>query len=82
MSKKAARAKHFFSDPDKCIGCKVCLSSGCPAISWKDFEKAGLPPRPERKKQKGIAVIDPTLCTGCTLCAQLCRQEAIMREDG
>jgi indolepyruvate ferredoxin oxidoreductase alpha subunit len=80
MSKKAAQAKQFFTDPDKCIGCKVCLSCGCPAISWKDFEKTGMPARPDRKKQKGIAVIDATLCTGCTLCAQLCRQEAIMRE--
>ncbi|HSD94776.1 MAG TPA: indolepyruvate ferredoxin oxidoreductase subunit alpha [Syntrophales bacterium] len=80
MSKKAAKAKQFFTDPDKCIGCKVCLSCGCPAISWRDFEKTGMPARPDRKKQKGIAVIDATLCTGCTLCAQLCRQEAIMRE--
>ncbi|HQL90383.1 MAG TPA: indolepyruvate ferredoxin oxidoreductase subunit alpha [Syntrophales bacterium] len=80
MSKKADRAKPFFTDPDLCIGCKVCLSCGCPAISWKDFEKSGMPPRPERKKQKGIAVIDADLCTGCSLCAQLCRQEAIMRE--
>ena len=81
MSKKAAKAKHFFIDEEVCIGCKVCLSCGCPAISWKDFEKAGLPPKPERKKQKGIAVIDATLCTGCTFCAQLCRQEAILQED-
>jgi indolepyruvate ferredoxin oxidoreductase alpha subunit len=80
MSKKAVQAKQFFTDPDKCIGCKVCLSCGCPAISWRDFEKTGMPARPDRKKQKGIAVIDATLCTGCTLCAQLCRQEAIMRE--
>jgi len=81
MSKKAAKAKPFSIDPETCIGCKVCLSCGCPAISWKDFEKTGLPARPDRKKQKGIAVIDATLCTGCTLCAQLCRQEAITRED-
>jgi len=80
MSKKADRAKPFFTDPDLCIGCKVCMSCGCPAISWKDFEKSAMPPRPERKKQKGIAVIDADLCTGCSLCAQLCRQEAIMRE--
>jgi indolepyruvate ferredoxin oxidoreductase alpha subunit len=80
MSKKAEKAKHFFIDEEVCIGCKVCLSCGCPAISWKDFEKAGLPPKPERKKQKGIAVIDATLCTGCTFCAQLCRQEAILQE--
>jgi indolepyruvate ferredoxin oxidoreductase, alpha subunit len=82
MSKKAAKAKHFVIDEDVCIGCKVCLSCGCPAISWKDFEKAGLPAKPDRKKQKGIAVIDATLCTGCTFCAQLCRQEAITREEG
>jgi indolepyruvate ferredoxin oxidoreductase, alpha subunit len=82
MSKKAAKAKHFVIDEDMCIGCKVCLSCGCPAISWKDFEKAGLPPKADRKKQKGIAVIDATLCTGCTFCAQLCRQEAITREEG
>jgi indolepyruvate ferredoxin oxidoreductase alpha subunit len=81
MSKKAEKAKHFFIDGEVCIGCKVCLSCGCPAISWKDFEKAGLPPKPERKKQTGIAVIDATLCTGCTFCAQLCRQEAILQED-
>ena len=81
MSKKATQAKPFRIDPETCIGCKVCLSCGCPAISWKDFEKTGLPARPDRKKQKGIAVIDATLCTGCTLCAQLCRQEAITRED-
>ncbi|HTZ39595.1 MAG TPA: indolepyruvate ferredoxin oxidoreductase subunit alpha [Syntrophales bacterium] len=81
MSKKVERAKPFVIDPEVCIGCKVCLSSGCPAISWKDFEKTGLPPKPERKKQKGIAVIDETLCTGCTFCAQLCRQEAILQED-
>ena len=81
MSKKATQAKPFSIDPETCIGCKVCLSCGCPAISWKDFEKTGLPARPDRKKQKGIAFIDATLCTGCTLCAQLCRQEAITRED-
>jgi indolepyruvate ferredoxin oxidoreductase alpha subunit len=82
MSKKAAKAKHYVIDEYVCIGCKVCLSCGCPAISWQDFEKAGLPPKPDRKKQKGIAVIDATLCTGCTFCAQLCRQEAITREEG
>jgi indolepyruvate ferredoxin oxidoreductase alpha subunit len=81
MSKKAAKAQHFFIDDEVCIGCKVCLSCGCPAISWKDFEKGDIPSKPERKKQKGIAVIDATLCTGCTFCAQLCRQEAIQQED-
>ena len=36
-------------DEDKCVGCKQCMSIGCPAIAVKD------------KK----AHIDPTLCIGC-----------------
>ncbi len=46
---------------DKCIGCKACLKSGCPAISIKD------------KK----AVIDKTMCVGCTVCKQICPKSAI-----
>ncbi len=48
-------------DTDKCIGCKACLRSGCPAISVKD------------KK----AVIDGTMCVGCTVCKQICPKAAI-----
>ncbi len=48
-------------DRDKCIGCKACLKSGCPAISIKD------------KK----AVIDKTMCVGCTVCKQICPKSAI-----
>ncbi|MBR2970540.1 MAG: indolepyruvate ferredoxin oxidoreductase subunit alpha [Clostridia bacterium] len=48
-------------DSDKCIGCKLCLRSGCPAISFKD------------KK----AVIDKTMCVGCTVCKQICPKGAI-----
>ena len=46
---------------DKCVGCKSCMRVGCPAISMKD----------------GKAVIDNTLCTGCRVCTQLCRVNAI-----
>lgn len=46
---------------DKCIGCKMCMKIGCPAISMKD------------KK----AVIDPNQCVGCGLCIGLCPKEAI-----
>ncbi len=48
---------------DKCKSCKMCLKVGCPAISIKD----------------GKAKIDETLCTGCTVCAQVCRFQAIER---
>jgi len=51
---------------DVCIGCKICLRGGCPAVSMK----------PEEKK----AQIDATQCVGCGVCAQLCPKEAIAKE--
>ncbi len=46
---------------DKCVGCKMCMKIGCPAISIKN----------------GKAVIDNTLCTGCGVCEQLCNLRAL-----
>ena len=46
---------------DKCRSCKMCMRIGCPAISMKD----------------GKASIDNTLCTGCGVCAQLCKFDAL-----
>lgn len=48
-------------DESKCVGCKQCMSIGCPAIAVKD------------KK----AHIDPTLCIGCKVCSQMCKFGAI-----
>ena len=48
-------------DESKCVGCKQCMSIGCPAIAVKD------------KK----AHIDPTLCIGCNVCSQMCKFGAI-----
>ncbi|HEU18451.1 MAG TPA: indolepyruvate ferredoxin oxidoreductase subunit alpha [Deltaproteobacteria bacterium] len=60
-------------DPHICTGCKVCLRLGCPAISWKRFEDLGdLKVEKKTKKQDGIAVIDASLCNGCTVCSQVC----------
>ncbi len=51
-------------DTDLCIGCKLCLRLGCPAISMSpDDEKA---------------MIDPMLCSGCMVCAEICTSEAIL----
>ena len=48
-------------DESKCVGCKQCMSIGCPAIAVKD------------KKVH----IDPTLCIGCNVCSQMCKFGAI-----
>jgi len=54
-------------DEEACTGCKACLAIGCPAIEWQ----------PDASGKKGKAWIDPLLCTGCTVCQQLCKFNAI-----
>ncbi|MCI8731493.1 MAG: indolepyruvate ferredoxin oxidoreductase subunit alpha [Lachnospiraceae bacterium] len=52
---------------EKCVGCKLCLKAGCPAMSFdKDTKKA---------------VIHHAQCLGCDVCAQICKQDAIVKED-
>ena len=45
----------------KCVGCKMCMKIGCPAISIKN----------------GKAHIDFTQCVGCDVCTQMCKVNAI-----
>jgi indolepyruvate ferredoxin oxidoreductase alpha subunit len=54
---------------DKCNGCTMCFRIGCPAILKSDE----LDPKTQRPK----ALIDPLLCTGCEVCAQVCPWQAI-----
>ena len=54
-------------DADKCIGCKACLRTGCPALI---FDRAN-------KKVH----INRAQCVGCDVCMQVCRQDAISKED-
>jgi indolepyruvate ferredoxin oxidoreductase alpha subunit len=64
---------------DKCVGCKACIGLGCPAISWIKFED--MPSQTVKrnaKKQKGVSFIDSELCTGCTLCEQVCKVGAVI----
>lgn len=68
---KKIKDKPYMVVEDKCTGCGVCMSCGCPAI--------GLSDQVAKKSKKGekARTIDPTLCTGCSVCAQLCAVHAI-----
>ncbi|MDI9394675.1 MAG: indolepyruvate ferredoxin oxidoreductase subunit alpha [Euryarchaeota archaeon] len=49
-------------DPEKCEGCKQCIKFGCPAIEFDEENKCA---------------IITSLCSGCGVCAQICKFEAI-----
>jgi indolepyruvate ferredoxin oxidoreductase alpha subunit len=57
-------------DDERCNGCALCFRVGCPAVVKTDAldEKTGRPK----------ARIDPLLCTGCEICAQVCARRAIL----
>ncbi len=57
--------KRMVFDRDKCTGCKLCVSFGCPGIVFKE----------------GKAGFDPVLCNGCGMCAQICPTGAIRVEE-
>ena len=67
LLKSVKHKKPIIADADKCKSCKMCMKIGCPAIFMQD----------------GKATIDNTLCTGCGVCAQLCKFDALQaaKED-
>jgi indolepyruvate ferredoxin oxidoreductase alpha subunit len=56
-------------DLEKCVACPFCFKVGCPAI--------GLSTEKNPKNDKFKAHIEPTLCTGCDICRQVCPTGAI-----
>ncbi|MBP1627220.1 MAG: iorA [Holophagaceae bacterium] len=65
---KGAFTEKFCIDQNKCIGCKSCLKTGCPALS---FDKVAKKTRITRDQ-----------CVGCGVCAQVCppKVQAISKE--
>jgi len=54
-------------DAQVCIGCKLCMKAGCPALSFLS--------------DKSKAIISRDQCLGCGVCAQICPRTAIKKED-
>jgi indolepyruvate ferredoxin oxidoreductase alpha subunit len=58
-------------DLDLCVACGICSRMGCPAIVKAKETHA--------KTGKRKTAIDPVLCTGCDVCAQVCPKGAIQK---
>jgi indolepyruvate ferredoxin oxidoreductase alpha subunit len=73
-------------DAEACTLCRRCIRvTGCPALSLGegDNRHPGDERHPGDKRHPEAVVIDPALCYGCSLCAQVCPFDAIERvSDG
>ena len=59
----------YVVDLELCNGCSACFRISCPAIEASTRTNEHGHPKAE---------IDSSVCTGCTLCSQICPTEAIM----
>lgn len=57
----------FEVDHEKCIGCRLCIKTGCPSLSFD--------------KENKVANIDKNQCVGCEVCSQVCPKQAISKEE-
>jgi indolepyruvate ferredoxin oxidoreductase alpha subunit len=73
--KQKEKGTPFSVVSELCTGCKSCLRPGCPAMSLYEAESDG------EQENKVKVQIDPNLCSGCGLCSQLCKQEAIRKQQ-
>jgi len=69
---KVTGDSHYVVDPDVCNACQQCMKLGCPSLHHVEATHKG------RHKVE----IDGETCTGCSLCAQLCKVGAITKAGG
>lgn len=65
LLRSTKREKSCFVDEEGCIGCKVCLTLGCPSLVSGD----------------NTVSIDEASCTGCGICMQVCPPSTIKRSE-
>lgn len=61
---KSMKIKSYYIVGSRCINCRKCLMLGCPAIITVDNK---------------MPYIDTSICSGCSLCKQICPAGAIRR---
>ncbi len=72
LDKKNILPPYFINE--NCTSCGMCMKLGCPAIEKReDGMVSGVP----AEVSFGGVKINETLCTGCGLCAEVCRFGAI-----
>jgi indolepyruvate ferredoxin oxidoreductase, alpha subunit len=71
--KRARKSFEMRIDEDRCLG----ESCGCNRLCTRIFQCPGL----VWNKEKGKACIDEVICAGCGVCASICPQRAIIREE-
>ena len=64
LLKHVKKDKKYTIKENICIGCKICMQIGCPAVAFNN------------KK----AAIDASMCTGCGLCEKMCKSGAVIEE--
>jgi len=62
LDRKKPKKYEVFIDQEKCEKCGLCLKFGCPAIEYKD----------------DIYSISSLQCSGCGVCTDICRKDAII----
>lgn len=53
-------------DPSRCVGCRLCIKTGCPALAYDSMGKK--------------VSIDAGQCIACDVCKQVCPKDAIEKE--